>query len=208
MIEKFGLLVTALLLGCFFEVDSRAGPLHEAAVAGDDVALTVLLEGGASVQASDEAGLTPLIIAARAGHSKTVALLVSRGADPRGRDEKGLTALHAASHSGQLGVVTVLLEQGVDVNDQKNRFGLTPLHAAAEANYLEIAQRLLDAGARTGRPDSSGWSPVMRATFREHPDMVKLLRDHGAKCTGRADMFGIIPAGLKPFISYCMNGGA
>ena len=177
---------------------AAAAPLHEAARQGQTDVAESLIEDGADVEALDESGATPLVAAALAGQTNLVTVLLEHGADPSGRDAGGFTALHAAAHMGHLDIVELLVDRGVDIDDQKNKAKLSPLHAAAEQNYLEIARFLLDHGAKVGLVESSGWTPIMRATFRSYPDMVRLLREYGATCSDKATV---------EFLNYCMNAG-
>lgn len=194
--KTYGFL-TALAAIAFSAAPVRAAPLHDAARQGDNAAVARLIQAGADAQAFDDSALTPLVTAALAGQADTVDWLIEHGADPSGRDGNGFTALHAAAHAGHFEIVELLVERGVDINDQQNKAGLTPLHAAAEYDFLDIAALLLAQGAETDLEEGSGWTPIMRASFRSHAVMVKLLRDHGATCLEGGD----------PFSDYCMTAG-
>jgi ankyrin repeat protein len=108
--------------------------------------------------------------------------LIAAGADPKGRDGNGFTPLHAAAHAGHADIVSLLIDNGVDVNDQNNMANVTPLHMAAERGFVTIAKILLDNGATPDERAGRGHTPVAMATLNTHPEMVKLLRDHGADC--------------------------
>jgi uncharacterized protein len=176
-----------------------AGPLHDAAREGDIAAVKGLITGGADVQEiDDDTALTPLVAAALAGHKGIVELLIESGADPSGRDGKGFTALHAAAYGGHLDIVVLLIDRGVDPNDHQNKAGITPLHAAVEGDFRDIVAVLLAKHVDVDVEDGSGRTPLMRATFKSYPEMVKLLRDHGATCSKNAG---------KAFLEYCMTAG-
>ena len=175
-----------------------AGPLHDAARDGDEDTVAHMIVEGADVEAVDHNALTPLVTAALTGHKRVVEVLIDNGADPRGRDGKGFTALHAAAYAGHLDIVVLLMAHGVDINDQQNKARITPLHAAVEGDFRAISEVLLARNVVVDVEDGSGWTPVMRATFKSYPEMVKLLRDHGATCSKSAG---------KAFLSYCMNAG-
>ena len=175
-----------------------AGPLHDAAREGDEDTVARLITEGADVEAVDDSALTPLVTAALAGHKRVVEILIDNGADPRGRDGKGFTALHAAAYAGHFDIVVLFMAHGVDINDQQNKARITPLHAAVEGDFRAIAEVFLVRNVVVDVEDGSGWTPVMRATFKSYPKMVKLLRDHGATCSKNAG---------KTFLSYCMNAG-
>ena len=57
----------------------------------------ILIDAGASLQASDEDGLTPLMVAARKGNAEIVAALIEASADLDVRDADGWTALRYAA---------------------------------------------------------------------------------------------------------------
>ncbi|MBW8055948.1 MAG: ankyrin repeat domain-containing protein [Nitrospira sp.] len=175
-----------------------AGPLHDAAREGKEDTLARLIAEGADVEAVDDSALTPLVTASLAGQKRAVEVLIDNGADPRGQDGKGFTALHAAAYAGHLEIVVLLMAHGVDIDDQQNKARITPLHAAVEGDFRAIAEVLLAQNVVVDVEDGSGWTPVMRATFKSYPEMVKLLRDHGAPCSKNAG---------KTFLDYCMNAG-
>ena len=66
-----------------------AGPLHDAAKAGDVGLAKQLLDQGAAVAAPDAAGEPPLLIASLAGHADVVALLLERGSESRSATRAG-----------------------------------------------------------------------------------------------------------------------
>lgn len=176
-----------------------AGELHQAAREGDSAAAERLIASGADVQEIDsDTALTPLVEAALAGNEDVVVLLIRKGADPRGRDGKGFTALHAGAHMGHVEVVELLLEQGVDLDDQENIARITPLHAAAERDHRDVARVLLVKGAEVDLKTGSGHTPAFMAVLNDHPEMVKLLREHGADCSHIRS---------KKLREYCMNPG-
>jgi hypothetical protein len=100
----------------------------------------LLLDNGASVDALDFGGATPLILAASNEDAKMVQLLL--GYHPRldVRDNIGMTALNWAAHADDPRMAKTLLEAGADPR-VANKHGKTPLqtavkngkHATAEA---------------------------------------------------------------------------
>ncbi len=179
---------------------AAAAPLHDAARVGDEAAVEQLIEDGAELEAFDKDGETPLTSSALAGRQEILELLIDRGAKINGRNEGGFTALHAAAYVGNKTIVEFLLDRGADIDDQNNKSGLTALHAAAETDHGNVVQLLLARGARTDLKEFNGWTPVARATFKRFPDVVTILRDHGARCPPPTAV------GLENF-NYCQNPG-
>jgi ankyrin repeat protein len=70
---------------------------------------------GASVQAQDDAGYTPLHSAAANGHITPSLLLLQHGADPNIQCHRGNTPLHLAAKWDHVDVVKALLKFRADV---------------------------------------------------------------------------------------------
>jgi hypothetical protein len=76
-----------------------AKQLLAAARIGDAVQVRTLLKAGASPEAKDKNGRTPLILAAANGYVDTVRALLEKGANPSVRDKDGRTAFDWAMFS-------------------------------------------------------------------------------------------------------------
>lgn len=142
------------LIGGGASVDVAQGDgmtaLHWAADRGHATVVAVLLQAGASVDATTRIGsYSPLHLASRRGHADIVQALLRGGADARARTtNSGVTPLHlAASVVGGGDAVTMLLEAGADPNAQESSSGQTPLMFAAAENRADAIGRLLDAAA-------------------------------------------------------------
>ncbi len=142
--------------------------LHRAAEVGGSNSVRVLLDAGATVDAEDWDGLTPLQVA---GTGAVMDLLIDAGANPRVLNEDGETLLHFAPTAG---VVKRLLNLGVDPNAADDS-GNTSLHSASTA---EIVRLLLGDGADPNAANNNGRTPVMEQAG--NPEAVKLLLDAGA----------------------------
>ena len=148
----------------------------------------------------DEDGETPMTAAALAGKEAIVGLLLKNGAAIMGRNEGGFTALHAAAYKGFDLIVEVLLANGAEINDLQNKAMITPLHAATERRHATTAKYLIERGAHVDIKELNGWTPLVRATFKQYHELVLLLRSHGAKCP--------TPFEVGPNSSgYCLNPG-
>ena len=91
--------------------------LRLAAAQGDLPAVEQAIANGASVNAVDTGGITPLIGAALAGRVETVQELLNRGATVSPMSDGGMTALRAAvGFNGNVEIVRMLLEHGANPN--------------------------------------------------------------------------------------------
>lgn len=74
-------------------------------------------------------------------------------------------------------ILQELIKKGAFVSAQ-DRDGKTPLHIAAEFNHLYAARLLLRSEAKVMPKDNSGKTPL---DYAEATEMIKLLKEHGAK---------------------------
>ena len=71
-----------------------------------------LLAAGASPNAKDKGGKTPLHMAAWRGNLEAVQVLLDARANPKAKDKRGKTPLHWAADGGHAEVVQALLAAG------------------------------------------------------------------------------------------------
>jgi ankyrin repeat protein len=153
-------------------------------------------------------GCPILLRAAGRGHTEVVKALLDNGADPNLRSYwTGCgTALSAAAGNGHAKIVEMLLDKRADVN-YAEPFSRGPLYAAVYSNSVETVKILLErgaqvkAGSRTAPKQGAadvmpGQNPPARsrrgpssetvlqiAGWRGNPEMIILLKDHGAEIT-------------------------
>jgi ankyrin repeat protein len=135
---------------------------------------------------------TSLVSAARAGHAESVQTLLAQGAAVNFADDRGDTALLVASLSGDLKSVELLLAKGGDVRARNNE-GRTALMKAVEHRregieaieqpnqYYDIVKLLIAKGADFNALDKTGITALKLAQLNSSSDLVKLLREAGAK---------------------------
>jgi ankyrin repeat protein len=147
----------------------------------DTETMGVLLDGGAAIDAADEAGMTPLMRALQ--HNKAGTRL-SQWLLDRGAQATAFTAgdrdstLMIAVQEGREGVLAALAERGADPN-HVNSFGEPALFAAVKAGRPTLLQAFLSAfpGVNLNQASRSGTVPMALAT---HPKIAKMLLNAGA----------------------------
>lgn len=167
-------ILVALTIG--FMSAAQAGPLHNAARAGDVDLLKELLAKGADVNQDSVSG-TPLIVAAQSGQTAAARALLDAGADANLVGGE-LSPLQAAARAGSGDIVVMLLAEGADVT-VTSRFGNTPLHLAAGSGSVAAVLALIEAGADVTARNRVGLRPAELAGASGHFDVIELLRDRG-----------------------------
>ena len=150
-----------------------------------------------------------LLDAAQLGHAKAVQTICdsrryARQAALRG--ELDSTALHTACEHGHEAVVRILLQRSRELLSVPNRLCQTPLHLCCERGHLSCARLLVDAAADDAHrrlldsADSSGLTPLMRASVGGSAPLVELLVSRGA-ALDRTDQ-----AGMTALFRCCIAG--
>ena len=157
----------------------RAGPLHDAAGAGNVEEVRRLIVEGADVNAPDPAVGMPLHAAASKRQLEVTELLISEGAtiDAPAGILRG-TPLHTAALVGGLDVATLLLANGADVNAE-DAYRNTPLHVAAERGHNAIVELLIRSGADLNARNHRNDTAIRLAGKADHFDTVDVLIAHG-----------------------------
>ena len=176
-----------------------AGPLHDAARAGNQEQVLALIDSGTDPNELGPNGETPLNLAILGDHVLVASLLIDRGADVQAGNRGGFTPLHAAAFVNQVEIAAKLLAQGADVNDQKNKAGVSPLSVASEEGSAEVAKVLIDHGADLEATEQNGYTALTRAIWRGQAEVISLLQKSGAKCQP-------VEVLEEPAYSDCMAG--
>jgi ankyrin repeat protein len=149
----------------------------------------LLVEHGANVSAKTKGGATALLHAA-AGmldpeggeHAEAIRFLAEHGADVNVQPERDkTTALMYAARKGDAEMVRFLVEHGADVNAKggQNRTALT---WAAQKAPAEVVRYLLEHGADPNvELEEVEGTPLTIAEHMNRPEVVKMLKDAGAK---------------------------
>jgi uncharacterized protein len=179
------------------EPDALLRASHE-----DDVALAErLIAGGASVNAANRYGVTPLAAACTNGNAAMVDLLLTRGADARARLASGETVLMVAARSGKVATVRRLLAAGAEVNARESTRGQTALMWAAAEGHQQAVEELLRAGADANVRIASGFNAFLFAVREGRIGAVQTLLKAGGNVN---DTIQPSPAGAGKIL----GGGA
>lgn len=126
-----------------FDTVDRKGrtPLMDAARRGSHLMVQTLVDAGAKIKMTDNAGRSTLSHAAEGGNVDCINLLWKRS-DPAVKDEKGQTPLHHAARHGRTDAAMRLLAGNADINAADDE-GNTPVLIAASQNHLDLVDQLL-----------------------------------------------------------------
>jgi ankyrin repeat protein len=96
--------------------------LFQAVAKGDMGAVRVQLDNGASIEAKDERGDTPVIVAVGNHNIAMVKLLLEKGADISARNNYEETALIEAARSMDPDMLRILLSGNPDIKEKMRRY--------------------------------------------------------------------------------------
>ena len=184
-----------LLIKSGAEVDAPIAQEHNGASVGGCTALYVaafmgqltcckqLLSNGASLEAANDLGYTPLMAAIEGNHEDVIEFFLKSGANVNPAvtgfflEVDGLGGgfpLYIATRRENFAVIKKLIKLGADVN-RTTPNGWTSLKSAAQQGSFEIVKLLLEAGADPNIADSTNYTPLMNAVSGDHEDIVKIL---------------------------------
>ncbi|CAI9597273.1 unnamed protein product [Staurois parvus] len=153
----------------------KRSPLHAAATRGSLELCHVLVQAGASINATDKVLRTPLLEAVVNNHTEVAKYLSQRGACVYHQEEDGSTCLHHSAKSGNLELLSFLLATGqVNVNAQDNG-GWTPIIWAAEHKHIDVIRTLLTRGADVTLQDNEKNICLHWASFTGSAEIAEVL---------------------------------
>ncbi|KAI2233307.1 phosphate system positive regulatory protein pho81 [Ophidiomyces ophidiicola] len=154
--------------------------LHEAAISGRGFVLKAALERGVDVSHTDVYGRIPLHYACMHGRVEMVCALVDAGPPTVDfMDHDNFTPLIHGIIRDQLPCVEQLLSRNARINPSSESDHI-PLNLACQHASLPIIRMLLERNAEL-LPDAEGLYPQhLVARSCRAPDVILLLRDHGA----------------------------
>ena len=133
-------------------------PLHCAASAGHDGAVSLLLEAQADPNARTSSGTTALLHASGKGHVEVVKVLLAAKADPTAQDDASRTTpLHRAAAVGAADVLRVLCDAlPRSALERRDKLGCTPFHVAVIEQQESSVMILAEAGCDVHCKNSEG----------------------------------------------------
>ena len=158
--------------------DGGCTPLH---YARHPETARLLVNAGATVDAQDRLGRTPLLSACFGKNGESVVrFLVEEGkADPKAHGHHSYTALEAAVKLGRVGTVRYLLEKCHLSATEPRPFGSTLLHKigsmSSDEEAADLVGLLVDHGVPINHLDESGRSPLHVAVSDTRPRMQSQL---------------------------------
>ena len=150
-------------------IATQLGERHQ----GSEI-LKALLSHGASVNATNYLGATPLIWASF-GNADAVRLLIEYGANVNAQDESSFTALTDSAAEGRLEIVRLLLEHGADPN-----LGESPIERAMSRRDFLFAEN---------------YDNQYGAAIQRYDDVIALLTKYGARITPKTGELAIEAVG-------------
>ncbi|XP_077104988.1 cortactin-binding protein 2 isoform X2 [Siphateles boraxobius] len=145
--------------------------LISAALNGHTDCLNLLLTSGASAEAANETGFTPLHASAVNGHHGCVKALLKCGADLEKECLQGRTPLYLACEQGHVECVKVLLDAGAE-RSHVTTDNCTALHAAVSSGHVGPLKLLLHHPSPEPDPGLPA-SPSDSNQELQHPGIAK-----------------------------------
>ncbi|KAF7555380.1 hypothetical protein G7Z17_g2213 [Cylindrodendrum hubeiense] len=152
--------------------------LHWAMVSQAKEVARTLLKSGASLEARDCFGRTPLHETAKIPSSTgLIKMLVENGAVVDARDDiYERTPLHLAAYHGRPENILALLANGANIDARARPNGRTPLLMAISYNRLDSVKMLLKQGADAATVDDEGKSVLHLAARYSSVGIMKALK--------------------------------
>ena len=158
-------------------------PVINAAAKGYYDSLKLLIKHNADLNVSISVSNTPLYYALYNDHSGCVDLLLSSGVERYISNKQRIDPtklILLAANWGKVGSVKVLMKHGDDI-DAVDDYGRNALHYAANSFFLDVAEELIANNIDVNHKDVTGETPLHLACCNNHPEMVELLINNGAK---------------------------
>ena len=167
------------------EVAAYTG-IFAAAAKGDAGAVAKLASSGASVNAKDDRGRTPLHVAAFMKQRDAMKALVDAGADANALDADRYDMVTIAAVADDPATLEAALKLGNRAGNVTSRYDGTALIAAAHLGHVEVVRILIKAGAPLDHVNNLGWTALIESI---------VLGDGGVRHTATLD--ALVEAGAN-----------
>lgn len=156
-------------------------PLHRAAANDQAEIVAVLIDAGATVDATTS-GSTPLMLAASSAGPDTIEALLAGGADISRPNPSfySATAWHLAAKDGNVEALQIFLDAGVDI-DLVDTTDTTALIYASFYGETEAVRFLVDHGADPNIRDNWNTTALGWATYNGHTEAAAILEAAGGE---------------------------
>lgn len=163
--------------------------LIDAIKAGDAGLVAALLEQESSLANEISGGMPVLHSAVFTRNEAIVRALLEKGAEVDSEDDRGYTALcniiftgfEKNTHDERALIIRLLLDSGADPNHCVSSMGFSPLHFAVQTDNITAARILIERGADININNRNTGTPLYWAGCRGSSQMVRLLKEHGAR---------------------------
>ena len=125
--------------------DPQVVALIDAVVDGNVAKAKGLMAAGANINASGDAGVTPLIWMIYAHNNRAIKMLLDLGANPNQAWEQGEAPVYMAASGGNIQLLKLLLDHGADPTSPAH--GKSAMTIAMVRLHLDCAELLLQRGA-------------------------------------------------------------
>ena len=150
----------------------------------DEAKVRLLVASGASINARQIEGRTPVFLAASIAGTAVLQLLLDKGGDPNLSTLPGQTPLMAAAVRSNTAALALLIERKADVN-AVNGAGETALMLAATAGNPSSVKLLLDNGANVSVRSKRNETALGNAATSGVTENVRMLLERGAEVNVR-----------------------
>lgn len=171
----------------------------------------LLIKGGANVNFKDRDGNTPLstTLSSSMAEEQKITLataLIKAGADVNAKDATHGTVSHNALAHKVTTLVALFIDHGADVNE-RDKNSVTIFHKICHDGYLTLALQAISKVKDINSVDKDGNTPLSSACKEWHPEIIKLLLDHGAdpKNVISGTFYNWLPAPKQAFLNANIN---
>ncbi len=159
--------------------------LLKAAHEGDVDEVLALINDGASLEAIDGSGRTPVIVAAFASNDEVVNALSNAGANMNALEHRAYDVVTIAAVANDLELLELALENGASAENITSPYDGTALIAAAHLGHHQVVDLLGQHDAPLDHINNLGWTALIEAVVLgdggpDHTQTVKILLDAGA----------------------------